>query len=163
MEETRQVKVTLHQEAADASGYAFRVAFDDTAIPQLATDESPPLGLGGGPDPSRLLVAAVANCLSASLLFALRKFHNSPGPLSTHATATLARNAGGRWRVAHIQADLRLAEVGADHTQLERLLAQFEDFCIVTESVRQGVPVTVAVSDARGAHLHGPRGAGTDA
>jgi organic hydroperoxide reductase OsmC/OhrA len=164
MDETRQVKVTLHQEAADASGYAFRVAFDDTAIPDLATDESPPLGQGGGPDPSRLLVAAVANCLSASLLFALRKFHNSPGPLSTHATATLARNADRRWRVAHIQVELRLAEAGADHTQLERLLAQFEDFCIVTESVRQGVPVTVAVSDAQGTRLHGPAAAaGTDA
>ena len=91
-----------------------------------------------------------------SLLFALRKFHNRPGPLSTHATATLARNPGGRWRVAHIQAELRLAEAAADHAQLERLLAQFEDFCIVTESVRQGVPVTVAVSDAQGQRLHGP-------
>lgn len=155
MEETRQISVTLHQEAADASGYAFRVAFDDTAIAELSTDESPPLGLGAGPDPSRLLVAAVANCLSASLLFALRKFHNSPGPLATHATATLGRNAGGRWRVVHIQADLRLAEAAADHHQLERLLAQFEDFCVVTESVRQGVPVTVGVSDALGRRLHG--------
>lgn len=155
MEETRQVGVTLHQEAADASGYAFRVAFDDSTIPELSTDESPPLGLGGGPDPSRLLVAAVANCLSASLLFALRKFHNAPGPLTTHATATLSRNAAGRWRVTHIHAQLRLAEAAADHRQLERLLAQFEDFCIVTESVRQGVPVSVGVADAHGAHLHG--------
>ena len=164
MEETRQIEVTLHQEAADASGYAFRVAFDDTAIPELRTDESPPLGQGGGPDPSRMLVAAVANCLSASLLFALRKFHNSPGPLATHPTATLARNAGGRWRVVHIQAELRLADAAAEHKQLERLLEQFEDFCVVTESVRQGVPVTVSVSDAGGVRLHGPgAAAGTDA
>ncbi|WP_372013193.1 OsmC family protein [Pseudoxanthomonas sp. 10H] len=155
MDETRRIGVTLHQDAADASGYAFRVAFDDTAIAELSTDESPPLGQGAGPDPSRLLLAAVANCLSASLLFALRKFHNHPGPLVTHAVATLARNAAGRWRVAHIHADLRLAEPADGHTQVERLLAQFEDFCIVTESVRQGVPVSVSVSDARGNRLHG--------
>ncbi len=58
--------------------------------------------------------------------------------------------------MVHIQAELRLAEAAADYTQLQRLLAQFEDFCIVTESVRHGVPVTVAVSDAQGMRLHGP-------
>lgn len=163
MEETRRIGLTLHQEAADASGYAFRVAFDDTAIPELSTDESPPLGLGGGPDPTRLLAAAVANCLGASLLFALRKFRNSPGPLRTRATATLARNPAGRWRVVHIEAELQLAEAAAEHHPLERLLAQFEDFCIVTESVRHGVPVTVAVVDAQGVRLHGAGPAGEGA
>jgi len=157
MEQTQQFSLTLQQQADGQSGYVFRVAFDDTAIPDLLTDESPPLGAGEGPNPSRLLAAAVANCLSASLLFAMRKFHNVPGPLTTHATATLARNASGRWRVAHIQADIRLAEAAASHERLDRLLAQFEDFCLVTESVRQGVPVTVSVSDADGQLLHGQR------
>ena len=50
-----------------------------------------------------------------------------------------------------------LAEAAAGHERLDRLLAQFEDFCLVTESVRQGVPVTVSVSDAGGALLHGRR------
>ena len=159
MDQNQQFSLTLRQEADDRSGYLFRVAFDDTAIPDLLTDELPPLGAGAGPNPARLLAAAVANCLSASLLFAMRKFHNAPGPLTTRATATLARNAGGRWRVAHIQADLQLAEAAAGHERLDRLLAQFEDFCLVTESVRQGVPVTVSVSDADGALLHGRRAA----
>ena len=34
----------------------------------------PPLGQGSGPSPMQLLAASVGNCLSASLLFALRKF-----------------------------------------------------------------------------------------
>jgi hypothetical protein len=45
--------------------------------------------------PRRLLATAVANCLSASLLFAMRKFRNEPGPLRTHAAAWLARNDQG--------------------------------------------------------------------
>ena len=34
-----------------------------------------------------------------------------------------------------------------------RVLAQFESFCTVTESIRQGFPVTVQVFDSTGAAL----------
>src|SRR5688572_21030144 len=54
-------------------GYAFRVAFDDAEVEPLHTDETPPLGKGTGPSPSRLLAAAVANCLAASLAHCLRR------------------------------------------------------------------------------------------
>jgi hypothetical protein len=33
-------------------------------------------------------------------------------------------------------------------------MAQFEDFCVVTESVRHGIPVSVKVVDAAGRTLH---------
>ena len=142
--------VTVEQE----SDYVFRVAFDDTGIPDLMTDEPAPLGGGSGPNPSRLLVAAVANCMSASLLFALRKFKNSPGRLVTTATATMGRNAEGRLRVAKIDARIRLPDAVESYVQLPRILQQFEQFCVVTESVRHGVEVDVQVLDAEGKPLH---------
>lgn len=37
---------------------------------------------------------------------------------------------------------------------VERALAQFEDFRIVTESVRAGVPVAVRVQDGEGVTVH---------
>ena len=135
--------------------YAFRILFDGTGLDPLLTDEPAPLGHDRGPNPSRLLLASVANCLAASLLFALRKFKNTPGKLVTHATAELARNEQGRLRVEHIHADIRLAEAGAAHASLERVLTQFENFCVVTESVRHGVEVSVSVTDADGVQLHG--------
>ncbi|MEO5621947.1 MAG: hypothetical protein ABIO74_10570 [Dokdonella sp.] len=49
MSETQQFSLTLTQE----SDYVFRIEFDDTAIPALHTDESPPLGGDSGPNPSR--------------------------------------------------------------------------------------------------------------
>jgi organic hydroperoxide reductase OsmC/OhrA len=101
-----------------------------------------------------LLVAAVANCLSASLLFALRKFKNAPDKLVAKARAMLARNEHGRLRVTRIQVELQLAEAAAALEHVERALAQFEDFCIVTESVRQGITVDVSVRDAAGAVVH---------
>ncbi|HVK51418.1 MAG TPA: OsmC family protein [Pseudoxanthomonas sp.] len=151
MSENPRLTVTLHQE----QDFQFRVHFDGTAIADLLTDESEPLGQGLGPSPSLMLTTAIANCLSASLLFALRKFKNQPGPLVTTATTELVRNEQGRLRVGHVQVDIQLAEAAAAHASLERILAQFENFCTVTESVRHGVDVAVSIRDAEGVQLHG--------
>ncbi len=153
---TESIRLTLEQD----EDYSFRIRFDETSLADLMTDEPSPLGHDRGPNPSRLLLAAVANCLSASLLFALRKFRNTPGTIVTEATAELARNEQGRLRVGHIHVDIRLAEPAATHASLERILAQFEDFCVVTESVRHGVEVSVAVIDADGVRVHGASAAG---
>ena len=150
MAENRTIAVTLTQE----QDYSFRVHFDGSEIPELVTDESEPLGHDAGPNPSRMLLAAVANCLTASLLFALQKFKNQPGQLTTKATATIGRNEAGRVRILGIEADIRLAEPISAHASSERLLAQFEDFCTVTESVRGGIPVTVRVTDGTGSVVH---------
>lgn len=143
--------LTVEQE----SDYVFRVRFDDTDIPDLLTDEPEPLGGGSGPNPSRMLVAAVANCMSASLLFSLRKFKNTPGTLVAKATAHLGRSPEGRLRVERIDAEIALPEMAGSYAQLERILGQFEQFCVVTESVRNGVAVNVRVVDPTGVVLHG--------
>ena len=49
---------------------------------------------------------------------------------------------------------LELPEAVADYQQAERLLAQFEHFCVVTGSVRDGVPVEVNVRDRDGQLVH---------
>ena len=124
-------------------------------MPDLITDEAAPLGADAGPNPSRLLVAAVANCLAASLLFALRKFKNEPGTLRATREGhdgpqrgpPLARGAGARWTCTWPTRPDAL-----EH--LDRILGQFEDFCIVTQSVREGVEVDVRVHDAAGKPLH---------
>ncbi|MCK9539692.1 OsmC family protein, partial [Dokdonella sp.] len=94
MSETQEFSLTLTQE----QDFTFRIRFDDTQIPDLHTDEPPPLGGDAGPNPSRLLVTAVANCLAASLLFSLRKFRNSPATIIARARATLERNEQNRPR-----------------------------------------------------------------
>jgi organic hydroperoxide reductase OsmC/OhrA len=153
MSETEQsFGITLEQ----TSDYEFKVRFDETAIPDLTTDETSPLGREAGPNPSRLLATAVAHCLSASLLFALRKYKNAPGQMGAKAKATLARNEHGRWRVTHIGVDLQLSDKAELLDRLDRVLAQFEDFCIVTQSVRQGIKVDVSVRDGEGTLLSVP-------
>lgn len=147
MSDTEQtIEISLEQ----TQDYQFKVHFDDTAIPDLITDETSPLGGDAGPNPSRLLATGVANCLAASLLFALRKYKNTPGMLGAHAKATLTRNEHNRWRVTRIAVDLQLADAAASLEHLDRVIAQFEDFCIVTQSVRQGITVDVSVRDGDG-------------
>ncbi|WP_243049986.1 OsmC family protein [Dyella sp. RRB7] len=146
------IEISLEQ----TRDYEFKVHFDDTAIPDLVTDETSPLGHDAGPNPSRLLATGVANCLAASLLFALRKYKNAPGTLGARAKATLTRNEHNRWRVTRIAVELQLADAAASLEHIDRVIAQFEDFCIVTQSVRQGIAVDVAVRDGEGRLLPAP-------
>jgi len=133
--------------------YRFAVDFGPPGSAALLTDVKPPLGTGAGPDSEQLLVAAVANCLSSSLQFSLRKFSNDAVPMRTQADATLARNPQGRLRVAGIQVAIHLGVTASTLRQLDRALAQFEDFCVVTQSVRAAIPVEVRVLDGSGALL----------
>lgn len=91
---------TIHLE--QGQDYQFHVKFDWPDVPDLLLDEPEPLGKSKGPNAARLLAAAVANCLTASLLFCMRKFKQEPGRLRTDVTATLARNERGRIRIARI-------------------------------------------------------------
>ena len=140
-------------ELAQLEDYRFEVRFDNPKVPPLITDEEAPLGSDAGPNPARMLAAAVANCLSASLLFAMRKFKNAPQPLRAVAHVTKGRNEQNRMRITAIAVDIHLGVMAAEVSMLERILGQFEEFCTVTQSIRSAVPVTVRVLDKSGAVL----------
>ena len=135
------------------TGRRFRLDFGLPGVPPLTTDATAPLGQGQGPDSERLLMAAVANCLSASLAFFLGKFRNDDVPIRTRAEARLQPNDAGRWRVADIAVDIHLGVPAARLRLLDRALAQFEDHCVVTQSVRAAIPVDVRVFDADGVQV----------
>lgn len=130
-------------------GYEFAVDFEQNGVPELRTDEGPPLGAGNGPTPSRLLAAAVGNCLSASLLFCLERRGVAPRDLGTRVQGTIVRNPGGRLRIGALHVQLEPTLQADDMRRMEQCLAVFRDFCIVGESVRQGIDVTVDVSPVR--------------
>lgn len=137
---------------AQRQDYQFEVQFGP-GVPMLVADEPAPLGQGQGPSPVQLLAAAVANCLSDSLLFALRKFKQKPEPLQCEVSAEVGRNAEGRLRVLGLQATLTLGVPAEALEHLERVLGTFESYCTVTQSIAQGIPVRVQVIDAQGAVL----------
>lgn len=149
--------ITLRQ----ISAYRFELDFGG-ALPALAVDEAEPVGRGEGPCPEQLLVAGVANCLSASLVFALGKFRQEARGLETRARCRIARNAEGRLRVVGIDVAITLGAEARDLDRIDRVLEQFERFCTVSESVKAGIPVAVSVSDRGGTCLRAT-GFGDDA
>ena len=127
-------------------GYRFTIRFDGPEVPPLVTDEPPPLGKAQGPNPSRLLAAALVNCLAASLLFALTKKGVAVKGLEATAHVELGRNEQNRLRVLGVKV-MVTPTVGSDSSAaaIDDAIDAFEDFCVVTQSVRSGLSVDVRV------------------
>ena len=142
------VRITLRQQ----QDYQFQVDFGE-GIPPLLADEPAPRGTGQGPSPVQLLAAAVGNCLSDSLLFALRKFKQTPEPLHCTVDAEIGRNEQKRLRVLKMTAALHLGVPASSLEHLDRVLDQFEAYCTVTQSVGQGISIEMQVFDSTGKRL----------
>jgi organic hydroperoxide reductase OsmC/OhrA len=126
-------------------GYMQVVDFGMDGVTPLVVDETHPLGAERGPNPARLLGAAVGGCLGASLLYCLRKARLEVTDLRTTVAGTLVRNDRGRLRIGALQVHLAPSVPEAERARMGRCLDLFEDFCIVTQSVREGIDVSVEV------------------
>ncbi len=127
-------------------GFEFVASFDDLpGSPTVLLDEPTPLGESKGPNAAALLAAAAGNCLAASLLFCLQKSRASVGTMKARVSAHVGRNEDGRLRIAHIDVELEPGLGEDDLARLERCSGLFEDFCVVTQSLRKGVPVNVTL------------------
>jgi len=137
-----QFATTLEQ----IKDFAFEVTFDKKGLSPLTADEPKPLGTETGPNAARLLSGAIGHCLSASLLFCLQKSRIPMRHISTKVHTSLARNEAGRWRIKDIKVDIKAdTENEQDRERMKRCLDIFEDFCIVTQSVRKGIDVQATV------------------
>ena len=139
-EEQVRVELTLRD------GYAFEADFGLPGVPPLLLDEPAPLGEGAGPSASRLLAAAVGNCLAASLLFCMRKAHVEVEGMQSHVEASIVRNERGRMRIGSITVRLEPALSPEAAARIDRCTSLFEDFCVVGQSVLQGIDVHVEVN-----------------
>lgn len=123
--------------------YKFRIRFDNEVGPDIYMDEPKPLGSGDYPNAGKFLAAAVGNCLCASLAYCVRRRRGEVFSMRAEVLTTLERNERGRFRLTHIT--VRIFPEVSDKQKLDQCLDMFEDFCIVTQSVRQGIPVDVQV------------------
>jgi uncharacterized OsmC-like protein len=142
MGDTNIHKVTVTRE----EGFRFRATFDSVpGAPALVFDEPAPLGTNTGPNAADVLGAALANCLSASLLLCLQKSRTTVHGLTTEARVRIERNERGRLRIGGVEVTITPAIGTDDHDKVERCRALFKDFCTVSASVEGGFPVTVTV------------------
>ena len=104
-----------------------------------------------GPNPSRLLALGVLGCLSASFIFCLKKKNFQVDDFNAEAEVTLTRNEKGFWRIKKIDVDIvpkienpdTLKRAKQCLKQVNDGVSFFEQYCIVTQSVRAGIEVNV--------------------
>ena len=150
---TRIIVPTVHEFSIDIeqiNDFEFRVRFDKPQYSDLSLDEPAPLGKDTAPNASRILTAAIGNCLSASLLFCARKGRVPLGPIHTRVRTEITRTPEGRLRIGNVEVDIDPNIAEADRASAARCLGLFEDFCTVTQSVRAGIQVKVAVKGVSG-------------
>jgi organic hydroperoxide reductase OsmC/OhrA len=133
-------RFSLNVEQVD--GFEFRVRFDKDQYEDLILDEPAPLGRDSAPNAARILAAAVGNCLSASLVFCLKRAGIALDHLDSDVEVELVRNPEKRIRIGHVDVTLHPRMTG-ERPDIVACMDKFEDFCIVTQSVRQGLDVRV--------------------
>ena len=131
-------------EIEQVDGFEFRVRFDKPDYAELRMDEPAPLGRDSAPNPARILAAAIGDCLSASLLFCTRRAGVAVLGMRAEVEVEIVRNENKRLRVGRVGVRLhpKLAE---DAAAFASCMDMFEDFCVVTQSVRDGLKVDVEV------------------
>lgn len=127
-------------------GYRFKVEFDVYGIPSLVVDEMKPIGKEEGPNPTRLLSAAVGHCISSSLLYCLGKAKVKVKKLETTVQANVERNKEGYLRIPGLDVQVRLEVSEEDKARVPRCLKVFENYCTVTQSVKKGIEVKVRIN-----------------
>jgi uncharacterized OsmC-like protein len=134
--------------------YEFMARFDWKHVAPIKLDEPEPLGNSSGPNAARLLAAAIGNCLSASLLFCLEKAKIEVKNIKTEVSGMLRRNENGRLRIGRLDVHLIVDLAAENFQRISRCLDLFEDYCVVTASVRKSIPVSIVVTDIQGKELY---------
>ena len=141
-EDEKTFKVSMKRE----KNFVFSVDFGLDSL-DFKMDEPEPVGGDTGPNASKVLAAAMGNCLTASLLFCLNKARAEVGGIETKVEGKMRRNEKGRWRIAEINIDIS-PEINTEEfsSQYQRCNKLFEDFCIVSKSIEEGIPINVQVN-----------------
>ncbi|HUW43228.1 MAG TPA: OsmC family protein, partial [Thermoplasmata archaeon] len=108
--------------------YSFKIDFGLNGVAPLIGDEDPPLGKNAGPDPSRLLGAAIAQCTLSSLLFCMQRSRADVTELKAIAKLRFGRNEKKRIRITGIELRIEANASESDRSKLERCLPIFQDF-----------------------------------
>jgi len=97
--------------------------------------------------PTRMLGLALLGCLSASFIFCLKKRNLTLDDLKAEAELTIARNKKGFWRVKKIDVDIDIKISDPDtRKRADQCRKMFEEYCVVTQAVREGIDVEVNVN-----------------
>ena len=143
MEETETFTISIKK----TGPVQFTTTFDKKHYPELLFDEPPEFGGEEKyPDASRVLTAAVASCLSATFTMCLDRARIPVESMETLAKCTITRNEEGYLRITQIDVKLLpIWKLEISRKKKTRCVGIFKKYCIATNAVTNGVPITVDV------------------
>jgi len=107
-----------------------------------------------GPDAAQMLGMAILSCLSASLIFCLNKRELKPDDFDARGEIAVKKIEKGYTRIKEI--NVKITPKTEDEATLKRInqcikemksgKMMFEENCIITESVREGIKVNVEIN-----------------
>ncbi|MFX0208604.1 MAG: OsmC family protein [Candidatus Hodarchaeota archaeon] len=119
----------------------------DKEFPKLMFDEDK--SVGGEekyPNPSRVLIAAVASCLSATFTLCLNKARIPVDRMETKATCKIKPNEEGFLRITQIDVNMHPEwDSEIKMKKRARCVKIFKNLCVATNAVINKVPVNVDV------------------
>lgn len=135
--------------------YRFDVEFEDkfADFEPFLSDEPQPMGTNQGPSPAHMLIAAVANCLSVSFMFAVNRAKQDVNGIVTKATCHIGRNENRHFRVVKIDVAIQIEKNAEEVAELADILSRFEGISTISRSVLEGVPIETVVFDKSGKKL----------
>ncbi len=141
----KRLNERIHAHLTRTDGYKYDISFDELPGVKIVSDEPTPTGKSEGVTAAMMLSGAVGHCLCSSMLFCLDKSRVKAKDLSADVELVMERNEKGRWRVKEIKVNMKPIVDDVDSKKLDRCKELFEDFCIVSSSVREGIKIDVNV------------------
>ncbi len=100
-----------------------------------------------GTSPTKLLALSVLGCLAASFSFCLQKKKFSLSGLEAKAEVTISRNDKRFWRVKKIDVEMMpKIDTPEMRKRADQCRKFFEQYCIISESLRTGFEVSVNIN-----------------
>lgn len=96
-----------------------------------------------GTNPEELLAAAHAACFSMSIAGTLKKNGYDPVRTDTTATCILTPRDGGGFKITGMQLHIRAEVPGIDAETFEKMIAQADEGCPVSNLLRNGLEIEI--------------------
>ncbi|MHC1566624.1 MAG: OsmC family protein [Candidatus Syntropharchaeales archaeon] len=105
-------------------------------IPPLKIDEPPSFhGKGKGPSPLEVFLSSIGACTAATFAYISRKMGMEMEKINADVRG-IASKEKGVWRIKKIE--IRMNVLGSG---VEDCFDEFQKYCAITESVKNGIPV----------------------
>ncbi len=112
-------------------------------FPKFFMDELDPVGEDSAPNPADYLLVSVGGCVASSFIYSALKFSIPIKVLRVKVRGKYTRKKG-MVRIGEINVELQVDVADGNTAEnLEPCLNVFRKYCVISESLREGIPINI--------------------